>query len=137
VVDAEFSPDGRSIFSESEAAIFQWDIASGESVRRYPGSESRYMPIALYPDGHSFFAFGPTYVTRWRIDSLNELKAWTFSHRYVRELTCDERKLYRLEPGCDDQQVYPTRTPYLTVQPTACPSYTDYTVAHTETPRPV
>jgi len=32
---------------------------------------------------------------------LDELIAWTIANRYVPELTCDQRKLYRLEPACE------------------------------------
>ena len=37
-------------------------------------------------------------VHQWRIDTHSELMAWTLDNRYVRELTCEERAIYRLEP---------------------------------------
>ncbi len=46
-----------------------------------------------------------------------EVIAWAYANRYVRELTCAERRQYSLEPGCDGAGNYPTRTPFLTSQP--------------------
>jgi hypothetical protein len=34
--------------------------------------------------------------------SLDELLDWVAANRYVRELTCDERELYRIEPLCEE-----------------------------------
>jgi hypothetical protein len=34
--------------------------------------------------------------------SLDELLDWVAANRYVRELTCDERELYQIEPLCEE-----------------------------------
>ena len=45
----------------------------------------------------------------WRIDaSLDELLAWTHANRYIPELTCEQRALYRLEPLCSEEAAAPT-----------------------------
>jgi hypothetical protein len=45
----------------------------------------------------------------WRIDtSLDELLAWTRANRYIPELTCAQRALYRLEPLCPEDATTPT-----------------------------
>jgi hypothetical protein len=33
---------------------------------------------------------------------LDELREWVESNRYVRDLTCQEREQYRVEPLCDE-----------------------------------
>jgi hypothetical protein len=48
--------------------------------------------------------------------------AWISTNRHVRELSCSERALYNLEPGCDNQGTFPTRTPYPTPLPGAMPT---------------
>jgi WD40 repeat protein/DNA-binding SARP family transcriptional activator len=126
-VGAAFSPDGRTIFSATgEGIIFEWDVATGQAIRRYSdaGTASGAL-LFLSPDGHSFFTTPDQHkLVQWRIDTLDELLAWTLTHRYVRELTCDEREMYQIEPLCDTAGNYPTSTPYLTATPTATPAST-------------
>ena len=33
---------------------------------------------------------------------LNELISWTRENRYLRELTCEERSVYRIPPLCEE-----------------------------------
>jgi hypothetical protein len=83
-------------------------------------------------------------LVQYRFDSPDELLTWTYSHRFIRELTCVERATYHLEPGCDAAGVYPTSTPYIpptsptlfaaTQAPAAGPTAT---TTPTVTPRPV
>ncbi len=127
-----FSPDGRTAFSDdsSGAGVTQWDVASGEPIRQYP--DAGY-GVFVSPDGSSFFsAPEERSIAQWRIDTLDELLAWTLAHRYVREPTCDERRLYQLEPLCAADGSFPTRTPYATAQPAATATATPATdLAHT------
>jgi hypothetical protein len=113
---ALFTPDGQYILTDGAAL---WNIASGEIVRQYPQG----WDMVLSPDGRSFFSStgelrSPS-IFQYRIDSLDQLITWTLNNRTVRELDCDERVLYQLEPGCDEYGTFPTRTPYPTVYPTA------------------
>jgi WD40 repeat protein/DNA-binding SARP family transcriptional activator len=118
-----FSPDGRTIFTDSgDGVVTQWDVATGQAIRHY--SDAGILGL-VSPDGHSFFTTPDGInIAQWRIDTLDKLMAWTLTHRYVRELTCDERKLYQIEPLCDAAGNYPTSTPYLTATPTATPTVT-------------
>jgi hypothetical protein len=34
--------------------------------------------------------------------SLDKVRAWIDDNRYVRELTCEERETYRIEPLCEE-----------------------------------
>jgi WD40 repeat protein len=106
------SPDQQTLFSAGiDGTIIHWDTISAQPIRRY---SSVIAPInALASDGQTLFSaeFGLT-LRRWRVDTLPQLLNWTFEHRYVRELTCTERALYSVVPGCDLQGIYPTRTPF-------------------------
>jgi hypothetical protein len=41
-------------------------------------------------------------IRQWQIADwpLNELLAWVHANRYIRDFTCEERVLYRIEPFC-------------------------------------
>jgi WD40 repeat protein len=120
---AAFSPDGRTAFSNSVAGVVtQWDIATGQTIRHYLDTG---WAVYLSPDGRSFFTTPDAVnLVQWRIDTLDELLAWTLTHRYVRELTCSERETYQIEPLCDAAGNYPASTPYLTATPPATPTVT-------------
>jgi WD40 repeat protein len=123
-----FSPDGQTVFASSyQFDVTLWDVETGEVIRRFPNAG--YKPM-IRPDGRSFYTYfggGRAVVDHWRIDSRQELLAWTLENRYVRELTCEERTLYRVEPYCDDGDTYPTRTPLpaptMTVPTTPTPTF--------------
>jgi hypothetical protein len=90
------------IASSGDGTTTLWDLNEGELIRRYP--MSAYTPIFM-PDDHTVLAgfnFGGYYIELWRIDAtLDELTTWTRANRYIPELTCDQRELYRLEPLCE------------------------------------
>ncbi len=115
---AIFTPDGHHILT---SGVLLWDLDTGEIIRQYPFAGD----MVMNPDGSSFFAdtgmFRAAVVYQFRIDALDQLVTWTLDHRYVREMNCDERALYQLEPGCDAALTFPTRTPYPTNVPTAEP----------------
>jgi WD40 repeat protein len=111
-----FTPDGHSLLVEystgTGGGTVQLNAATGEIIREYPGMELE----DLNPAGQNFLAVSGPAVYLLRIDSQEELLAWTLHHRYVRELSCDERALYHLEPACSSGRTFPTRTPYPTPQ---------------------
>jgi WD40 repeat protein len=59
--------------------------------------------VAFAPDGRSAFSVSADgtiiqwHTAQWSVD---ELAAWAKDNRYRRDLTCDERTLYRIEPLC-------------------------------------
>jgi len=55
------------------------------------------------PDGHSVFSTSSDQSIRlWRIDSDDDLLAWTQANRFVPPLTCEDKTNYRLDrAGCD------------------------------------
>ncbi|MCC7206834.1 MAG: protein kinase [Anaerolineae bacterium] len=139
---AHFTADGASILIEGAALL---DPASGETIRRYTTGGR----VVVSPDGSAFFTVSPvsdTAVTRWRIDSADQLVAWALANRYVPELGCHERALYGLAPGCDEAGIFATRTPYPTAPflPFSTPTQAAQAIAGasaaitpTVTPRPL
>jgi hypothetical protein len=142
---AMFTPDSHGVLTNG---IALWDLDSGDVVRRYPQGTG----IVLSPDGQTFFALTGNlhspFIYQYRIDARDQLVAWTLANRYVRELTCNERTLYQLDPECEGDGIFPTRTPYPTAVPTATPAEapvddladadtTLATVTPTITPHPV
>ena len=103
VYAVHFSPDASTIFSSGVTeAILEWDVATGQAIRRYPRSSD--WDFTLSPDGQSLFIpyTGPgSAVFQYRVDSAEELLAWTLEHRYNRDLTCEERAQYQIEPLCE------------------------------------
>jgi len=78
-----------------------WDLNTGEAIRSYNASPFTF---SFAPDNHTvLMGQYNDRVELWRIDAtLNELLAWTRTNRYIPELTCDQRELYRLEPLCGE-----------------------------------
>jgi WD40 repeat protein len=99
-----FSPDGRlAVTSGMDGSLMFWDLESGELVRRSTGHRM-IGDVAIAPDGQAI-SFGrlDTTVVQWRLSnpSLEELKGWVATNRYLPELTCAERERYGIEPLCE------------------------------------
>jgi WD40 repeat protein/serine/threonine protein kinase len=77
------------------------DLETGEVIRRYNGA------LALLswftPDNRTAVVGPPANAPElWRMDTtLDELITWIRANRYIPELTCEQRELYRLEPLCE------------------------------------
>jgi WD40 repeat protein len=97
-----YSPDGRTILSGSwDHILMVWDTATGQMLRRFEGHTEGVTAVAYSPDGRTILSGSANSLRFWRIDSLDELLSWTRNNRDVPELTCDQRKLFHLEPPCD------------------------------------
>jgi hypothetical protein len=85
---------------------------AGEAIRRYTGANAGLRSAAFSADGRSAVVVDLVSgsVSLWRIDlSLEELVAWTHGNRYIPELTCEQRALYRLEQLCAENPATPIR----------------------------
>lgn len=113
----DFAPDGELAISASDdGTLLVWHVRRGEAIRVFSGHARQVLDVAFAPAGR--FAYSVSYddtLIIWRLDSLPHLIDWTFENRPVRELTCVERRIYRVEPLCDEEGIAPTRTPYPTV----------------------
>jgi len=114
VRDVAFSPDGHTALSGSaDGTLIVWDLATGQPIRRFVGHSAAVRDVAFSPDGRAALSGSVDTTARlWRIDSRDELIAWTNANRYVAELTCDQRELYRLEPRCSGSSSSPRPASY-------------------------
>jgi WD40 repeat protein len=98
----QLSPDETLLLSGSiNGTNSLWRVETGEEIRRYGGGF--VVSPHFTPDGrHAVVGYQDGAVELWRIDStLDELLTWTRNNRYVPELTCEQRELYRVEPLCE------------------------------------
>jgi WD40 repeat protein len=102
------NPDGRTMLSSGfDGTLFLWDLETGQEIRRFASYDNGFiMDIAISPDGHTALVPGTNGAAiLWRLDlpsSLDEVREWIAANRYVRELTCEERETYRIEPLCEE-----------------------------------
>ncbi len=99
------SPDGRFGMAGSDDFTTLWDLQTGEVIRRYPGLNEEIFNTSFSPDGREVIVLpADGNLAVWRIDAtLDELVTWTRNNRYIPELTCRQRELYKLEPLCDEE----------------------------------
>jgi WD40 repeat protein len=101
----DISPDGRSIISSSEdSIIILWEFKSGQELRRFSGHKAWAPDVAFHPDGQTAYSVSlDGSLIEWQVAawSVDELLDWVRTNRYVRELTCEERAQYDIEPLCD------------------------------------
>ncbi len=102
VSDIAFSPDGKQIISGSYGGTVRvWDIERGLEIRRFSGTLDLVQSVGFSENGRLAFSIdsgGILYI--WHIHSRDELLQWVTSHRYIRPLSCRERYIYSIPPGC-------------------------------------
>ncbi len=98
------SPDGRYILSGDESGnLILWNLETGEELSRWIGHGGAVWDIMFSPEGQT--AYSASFdgsIRQWQIADwpLNELLAWVYQNRYVREFTCEEHVRYRIKPLC-------------------------------------
>ncbi|MBC7812370.1 MAG: WD40 repeat domain-containing protein, partial [Burkholderiales bacterium] len=102
IPEVDMTADGRyGIAGSIDNTTLLWDLDTGEVIRRY-----HVAPYTFYfsPDNRTaLVGIFPPSIELWRIDTtLDELLTWVHGNRYVAELTCQQRTLYRLEPLCPE-----------------------------------
>lgn len=97
-----YSPDGQTILSGSEdQTIRLWDINTGAERFRFEGHPTTVQNVLYLPSTDRILSRAKDgSLIEWQLplSNLSDLLAWTYTHRYVRDLTCDERLLYNGEP---------------------------------------
>ncbi|MEJ2599878.1 MAG: BTAD domain-containing putative transcriptional regulator [Anaerolineales bacterium] len=104
VWSVDVSPDGNFVISGAQdGEVILWDLATGEALRRFSGHTELVPGVVFSPDGRTAYSVSlDGELIEWQVSdlSLDELIQWSYTNRYVRELTCEERVQYRVEPLC-------------------------------------
>jgi WD40 repeat protein len=91
-----------------------WNAANGHLLRTFH-TGSPVTSVAISPDGTWVLAGAGNQILQWDIapseEQVRQLISWTYSNRYIRELTCGERLLYQVEPLCSKEGTFPSKTP--------------------------
>jgi WD40 repeat protein len=103
----QFSPNSHFVASAGgDGNVFVWDWRAGEIVRQFrvPLFSPVGSFVAFSGDGESIYlqsSGDPNRIVQYdlMLDE-GELMSWIEANRYVREITCEERALYRVEPLC-------------------------------------
>jgi len=103
----ELSADDQVLLSSAVfGELFLWDVNSGELLRTWEGG-SFNVDIDMTDDGKLAIANGPNYdVVIWNLDlplAIDDVRDWIAENRVVRELTCEERLKYSIEPFCESE----------------------------------
>ncbi len=97
------SSDGKYVLSSTlDGDVILWDFLSGEELHLINAHAGVYT-VLFSPDGRTAYAASlDGKLIEWHIaeKSLPELLNWIDSNRYVRELTCEERQQYHVDPLC-------------------------------------
>jgi WD40 repeat protein len=111
----DVSPDGRYVISgDASGTVILWDFETGEELRRIQAHPGGAFGVAFSPDSQMAFSVGMDgTLIEWQIadPSVDELLNWVHENRYLRELTCEERAQYRVEPLCEVGEIVPATTP--------------------------
>jgi WD40 repeat protein len=102
------SPDQQYLLAGGEGGLLvMWNFETGKRSPHFQGhgSSTSTWNVVFSPDGQTAFSSALDkhgHVIEWRIAewSLNDLLAWIYENRYVRDFTCEERTQYRIEPLC-------------------------------------
>lgn len=94
-------PGGEWVLTGDEKGkLLLWDLRSGKVLRHFSGHTGGVWDIAFIENGNfALTTGGDGNLIMWKVapQPLEELVAWTRENRYVRDFTCDERELYRIE----------------------------------------
>ncbi len=84
--------------------IILWDLDSGAALRQHTAHNGLSFQATFNPDGQTIYSVSADEtLVAWQVGdpSLPALLDWIYDNRYVRELTCDERAQYGVEPLCE------------------------------------
>ncbi len=101
----DVSPDGRFVmYGSGGGGVTMWDFETAEILHRFAVHGAYVFDVEFHPDGDRAYTSGVDgKLIEWTgFDlGLEELLSWIDDNRYVRDLTCEERDRYNLDPsGC-------------------------------------
>jgi WD40 repeat protein len=100
------SPNGQYVLIRDVniGTLSVWNSATGELIQQ-PGNHHGEPPNVVFSrDSQTIFSAGlDGSIIEWRIAdlSVDNLRDWVRSHRYIRDFTCRERTQYRIAPLCE------------------------------------
>ncbi len=97
------NPDATRLLSGSEDfSVRLWDLEEYTELFRFDGHSAGLRAVVFSPDGRTFVSGARDWqMIEWRLPlPTDELLVWVRDNRYIRELTCNERETYRIEPLC-------------------------------------
>jgi len=99
-----FILDDRNLLTSSaDTTLRVWGVASGLEVRRLEGHREWTNQAVPSPDGQYAISGAWDETLRlWYLHDLPALIDWTDANRHVRELTCDERSRFGVQPLCEE-----------------------------------
>jgi len=102
------------ISGSEDGIVILWDFETGEELRRFSGHTELVTGLVFSPDGQTAFSVSlDGAIIQWQVadQPLDEMIEWIHANRYVRDLSCDERVQYRVEPPCNAEGVVPATVP--------------------------
>ncbi|MBZ0280505.1 MAG: protein kinase [Anaerolineae bacterium] len=116
ITSVDRSADGRFAVSASfDRTVILWDIATGIPLRRFRRHSATVHSVAFESGSNTvaLSASSDRTMNAWNVvEYPGGIINWLMNNRDVPELTCDQRQTYRIQPGCDEAGVFPTRTPF-------------------------
>lgn len=102
------SPNNEwALTGDNLSNLLLWELHTGKVLRRFNGHNGGIWSVIFTRSGeYALSTAGDGSTIMWKVapQPVDELVSWTLSNRHVREFTCDERKLYRIEPLCPEDE---------------------------------
>jgi len=98
-----FSPDEQTIISASfDDTVRLWDVATGTQILALEGHSNDVFAVAYRHGTDTLLSSGRDgQIIEWEVAlETDAIRAWLPGHRFVRELTCLERRQYNVTPLC-------------------------------------
>jgi WD40 repeat protein len=95
------TPDETTAILAIEQSLILLDLKSGQVIHTFAEHTDQVFSVAVSPDGTHLLSGGDTRMIEWRAPSITPLLEWTRTHRYIRDLTCEERILYNVDVLCE------------------------------------
>ncbi|MDQ7026525.1 MAG: protein kinase [Anaerolineae bacterium] len=95
-----FTSDGETMLTTSQdTTVRLWDFATGEELQRFNQHTNWIQEVVFTPDDRFAISAGQDNTARiWRINrTADQLAEFARNIRFIRDLTCSEREVYRLE----------------------------------------
>ncbi len=105
VWSVELSHNQQWLLSTDDTGeVILWDVNTGNPLRRHQAHDGLSFQAVFSPDDTTVYSVSADETLGvWQIGTptLDNLLAWIDENRVVRDLTCEERQQYHVEPYCE------------------------------------